>query len=151
MVRMHALRGFGKGTNQTCVERRLYREYPTREFNSVGKREGYSDNLVMYCGMAYDKGGNAEALRSVGAADSLYVWSKEVTDELNKRGDLSKLQLDAFSYLWELGYDLLLAKSDNVSASPGFETLLLRVNNEQKREKMSTAGLPISLTWGPMS
>ena len=64
-----------------------------------------------------------EALRSVGTVDSLYVWSKEVTDELNKRGDSSKLQLGAVSYLWELDNDLLLAKSDNVSISPGFEAL----------------------------
>ena len=27
------------------------------------------------------------------------------------------------SYLWELCYDRLLAKHDNVSASPGFEAL----------------------------
>ena len=114
---------------------RLYREYPARGFNSVGKREGYFDNLVMYCGMAYNKGGNTEALRPLGAADSLYVWSKGVTDELNKRGDLSKLQLDAVSYLWELSYDLLIAKSDNVSTSLGFEALGLKVNNEQKRRR----------------
>ena len=114
----------------------MYREYPTRGLDSVGKREGYFDNLAMYCGIAYDKGGNTEAaLRSVGAADSLYVSSKEVTDEFNKRGDLSKLQLDAVSYLWELGYDLLLTKSDNVSTSPGFEALGLRVNNERKRKR----------------
>ena len=35
---------------------RLYREYSARGFNSVGTREGYFD-LVMYCGMTYDKGG----------------------------------------------------------------------------------------------
>ena len=57
------------------------------------------DNLVMYWGMAYGKGGNAETLASVGAADSFYVWSKDVTDELSKKGDLSKLQLDAVAYL----------------------------------------------------
>ena len=102
----------------------MYREYPTRGLDSVGKREGFFDNLVMYYGIAYDKGGDTEALRPVGAANSLYVWRKEVTDdELNKKGDLSKLPLDAVSYLWEQGYDLLLAKSDNVSISPGFEAL----------------------------
>jgi len=58
-----------------------------------------------------------------------------VTDELNKRGDLRKLQLDAVAYLWELVYDLLLAKSENMSTSPGFESLGLRVNNERKRKR----------------
>ena len=113
---------------------RLYREYPARGFNSIGAAEGTFDNLAMYCGMAYDKGGNTGPLTSVGAANSLYVWSKDATNELNKKGDLSKLQ-DAVAYLWELCYDLLLGKSDNVSTSPGFEALGLRVNSERKRKR----------------
>ena len=44
------------------------------------------------------------------------------------------MQLDDVSYLWELGYDLILTKSDNVSTSPGFEAPGLRVNNERKRK-----------------
>ena len=64
---------------------RLYREYPARGFNSIGAAEGTFDNLAMYCGMAYDKGGNTGPLTSAGAANSLYVWIKEVTDELNKK------------------------------------------------------------------
>ncbi len=55
---------------------------------------------------------------------------------MKKRGgDLKKLQLDAVAYLWELCYDLLLAKGENVSKSPGFEMLGLRVNNNNKRKR----------------
>ena len=73
---------------------RLYREYPAKGFSNLGAAEGTFDNLVMYCGMAYNKKGNTEPLRSVGAAKSMYIWSKEVTDELNKKGgDYSKLLL----------------------------------------------------------
>jgi len=53
--------------------------------------------------------------------------------ELKKKdGDLKKLQLDAIAYLWEISHDLLLPKHDNVSTSPGFESLGLRVNNHKK-------------------
>ena len=65
----------------------------------------------------------------------IFFHSKDATNELNKKGDLSKLQLDAVAYLWELCYDLLLGKSDNVSTSPGFEALGLRVNSERKRKR----------------
>ena len=70
------------------------------------------------------------------AAESLYVWSKEITDELNKKGvDLDKMQLNDVAYLWELANDLLLAESQYVLASPGFESLGLRINNERKRKR----------------
>ena len=53
--------------------------------------------------------------------------------ELRKRGgDLKRLQLDAVSYLWELCYDIALARSNNVSVSPGFESLGLRVNHKKR-------------------
>ena len=63
---------------------RMYRGCPARGFNSVGKREGYFDNLVMYCGMAYDKGGIKETLRSVIAADSLYFGARKSLMNLTK-------------------------------------------------------------------
>ena len=55
----------------------------------------------MYCGMALlRQRGKYEAIDViVGTVDSLHVWSKDVTDELNKKGDLRKLQLDAVAYL----------------------------------------------------
>ena len=51
-----------------------------------------------------------------------------------KGGEVRKYQLDAVAYLWELCYDLLLDKSHNVSVSPGFESLGLRVNMARKRK-----------------
>ena len=52
-----------------------------------------------------------------------------------KGGDLKKLQSDAIAYLWEISYDLLLPKHDNVSTSPGFESLGLRVNKHTQKEE----------------
>ncbi len=63
--------------------------------------------------------------------NSLFVWSDRTINELKQKGgNLQNLQLDAVAYLWELVYDLLLATADNVSQSPGFESLGLRVNKE---------------------
>ena len=73
--------------------------------------------------MAFDANGIIAPLCSVNEE----VWSSESIDELKKQeGKMQTLQLNAVSYLWELCYDLLLANGENVSASPGFESLGLR-------------------------
>ena len=85
----------------------------------------------MHVGMAYDKRDvdSVKPLYSNGESSSLFVWSDRTMDELKKKGgDTKKLQLDAVAYLWEICYDILLANGDNVSKSPGFESLGLRVN-----------------------
>ena len=114
----------------------LYSKYPKRGVENVGAPEGYFDNLWMYCGMAFDANGIIAPLCSDNEEDSIFVWSSKSIDELKKReGKMQTLQLNAVSYLWELCYDLLLANGENVSASPGFESLGLRVNN--KRQKLN--------------
>ena len=56
----------------------LYCEYPKEGFSNLGAEEGIFDNGVMYLGLPTK--GNIEAVRSVGAGDSLYVWGKKVND-----------------------------------------------------------------------
>ena len=115
---------------------RFYREYPARGVENLGAQEGHFENLAIYCGMVYDKGGDVMPLCSNGENDSLFVWSKKSISELKKRGgDLKKNQLDAVAYLWEICYDLLLAQGANVSSSPGFESLGLRVNNNTRKKR----------------
>ena len=88
----------------------------------------------MYCGMLFDKRGDLKCLCSDGAADSLFVWTEDTITELKRRsGEFQKLQLDAIAYLWEICYDLVLAKGENVSTSPGFESLGLRVNSLKRK------------------
>ena len=94
----------------------------------------------MFCGMAFDKKGEVGPLCSIGKEDSLFVWSDRVIAELKKRADqngvsLQRMQLTAVAYLWEIYYDLMLAKSENVSDSPGAESLGLRVNNKDTRKR----------------
>ncbi|KAL7536826.1 LOW QUALITY PROTEIN: hypothetical protein ACHAXR_007426 [Thalassiosira sp. AJA248-18] len=114
---------------------RFYRDYPARGVENLGAPEGHFENLVMYCGMAYDKKCDVKALCSDAVNDGLFVWSLESISEMKRKGgDLKEHQLDAVAYLWEICYDLLLAKGENVSKSPGFEVLGLRVNNDKKRK-----------------
>jgi hypothetical protein len=116
----------------------FYAFYPAKKVETIGKRRGYFDDLSMYCGMAFDpKDVNGVSnLCSNGEIDSLFVWSNEVMEELEAKGGvLRKVQLDALAYLWELCYDLLLAEGHNVSVSPGFESLGLRVNRARKRKE----------------
>ena len=73
---------------------RFYREYPASGVENLGAHEGNFDNLVMYCGMAYNKKMDTTPVRSQGSTDSLFVWSDEVICELKKKGgDLKSLSL----------------------------------------------------------
>ena len=112
----------------------FYAMYPVRAKDNLGAPEGYFDHLDMYCGMAFDKkGDNVAPLCSTGSSNSLFVWSQESMDELKRKGGkLQTHQLNVVAYLWEICYDLLLAKGDNVSESPGFEAVGLRVNKQPK-------------------
>jgi hypothetical protein len=86
--------------------------------------------------MAFDPTDDVSNLCSSGESGSLFVWNEEVMKELKgKGGDLNKVQLDAVSYLWEICYDLLLAKSHNVSVSPGYESLGMRVNRGKRKSR----------------
>ena len=79
--------------------------------------------------MAYNKKGDAKPMCSNGLTDSLFVTIKGTINKLKKRSEhLQKLQLGAVAYLLVIYYDLVLAKRYNVSMSPGFKSLGLRVN-----------------------
>ena len=79
--------------------------------------------------MAFDRAEYVLLLYSESVENSLLVWCKQYTDILEQRdGSLQESQLVAISYLWEICGDILLAKHANVSTSPGFEALGLRMN-----------------------
>ena len=120
------------------IASKAYRTYPSREVEPFVQPEGYHENLVTHCAMAFDKTEDKDVLAKLyshGNRDSIFVWSEEIMAELKaKAGDsllLQKLQRDAVAYLWELCYDIMLARADNVSESPGFEALGLRDNGKK--------------------
>ena len=61
---------------------RLYREYPWPGVDHLGVDKGSFNNLVMYCGMAYDKQGDITALCTNGVENSLLIWNNESLTEL---------------------------------------------------------------------
>ena len=69
----------------------------------------------------------------------LFEWDEKFVQFLEKKAESKKMtfermQLSAVGYLWEMCYDLVLARSDNnISESPGFEGLGLR-GKKQKGE-----------------
>jgi len=109
---------------------RFYQEYPWGGVPNIGGTGGSFENLRVFCGMAFNRKDDISPLCSVGANNSLFVWSKQTIEELKKKdGNLQDNQLVAISYLWETCDDLLLAREHNVSLSSGCEGLGLRVNN----------------------
>ncbi len=112
---------------------RFYRYYPSKEATDVvgGFRNAYFEDLDFYCAMAFDPK-SVDQICSIDSDDSLFVWSKKFISFLNDRAKakevtLKRMQITAVAYLWEMCYDLMLARSDNISDSPGFEGLGLRV------------------------
>jgi len=117
----------------------FYRRYPLKGVENLGAPKGYFDDLVMYVGMAYDTSTpNDLSPLCTNENDNLLVWSERTMSELkNRGGDLQRLHLDAVAYLWELSYDILLNSSHNVSISPGFQALGLRLNRAGGKRKRS--------------
>ena len=65
----------------------FYCEYPGRGTSNLGAAEGSFENIVMYCDMAYyDKRPSVGPLKLHEGTDSLFVWSRETINELNKKG-----------------------------------------------------------------
>ena len=59
---------------------------------------------------------------------------RESINELEQKGGRRKThKLNAVAYMWEICYNLLLAKGENVSVSPGYENLGLRVNQKKRK------------------
>ena len=115
---------------------RFYRTYPASDVDNLGGNKGFFEDLQAYCALGFDKKGDVSHLCSHGLDDSLFVWDDECMGELRKKdGELKSWQLRTVAYMWELCYDLLLAKEFNVSREPGFEALGLRVNNPRKRKR----------------
>ena len=120
---------------------RFYRYYPSMNaaYNFGRIRNGYFEDLDMYCAMAFDLR-NVYQICSVDGDDSLFVWSKQVMDFLEKKAKSTDVPLRrmqttaAVAYLWEICYDLMLAKNDNMSDSPGFEGLGLRVKKKSSKK-----------------
>ena len=106
-------------------------DLPTRRgVENIGGVRGYFEDVETYCRMDFDRGEDVSPLCLIDSGKSLFAWSNKTVEELRKRDeDQRNKQLVAILHLWELCDKLLMAGEDNVSGSPGFESLGLRVNN----------------------
>ena len=107
----------------------FYQIYPAEGVRNLGGIGGHFEYLKMYCAIAFDRKEDVASLCSEGESSSLLVWSREALARSAKEdGNMRNRRVDAVAYLWELCYDLVLASSDNVPQSPGFESFGLRNN-----------------------
>ena len=107
-----------------------YQKYPSRDVENIRAGQGYFEDIEVYYGMGFDREEDVSPLCLVNSDKSLFVWSEKTLGKLRrKEGDQRNKRFIAISYLWELCDSLLLASSDNVSQSPGFESMGLRAKN----------------------
>jgi hypothetical protein len=111
----------------------LYTKYPSKESNLVrlgvasGVQcwKGYFEDLVLYCGIGFDRSRAVSGLIETDEGKGIFSWDKRVMDCLagsTKLGDrMRDRQLCMVAYLFELGYDLMIAPKFNLSRMPGFE------------------------------
>ena len=126
--------GFGKRL-KTHLERassdrndddsRFYHSFPSKSSaraNSYSK-EGYFEYLTAYVGVGYSVDCPPGCFSKSGGMLMYTTEEEKWISNLNfrgKKGDQKYMQMAA--YLFELGYELALARKDNVSDSPGFES-----------------------------
>lgn len=120
------------------VANKFYRLYPSNENQKAcTEKWGYFENLVQYCGIAFDRTMDTASLISSDAG--IYIWSKETLDGLAKSkvsGTLKEKQLLLVAYLWEFSFDLMLDWDVNVSEGAGWEPFLGRAGNKRKGTPM---------------
>jgi hypothetical protein len=110
---------------------KFYSYYHSKDSKqNLGVRNAYFENLDSYCAMAFNPK-NVSQMCSTNDVGSLFEWDEKFVQFLQKKAEskttsLKRMQLSAVGYLWEMCYDLMLARSDNISESPGFEGLGLR-------------------------
>lgn len=114
----------GKAMLETvdALENRFYSSYPTKV---AAKRhnlnpQGFFEDLTCLVALGFSSDDGNDIL-------AFYVWKKDVMTHVQDKAKKSSrapscIQLDLVAYLIELVYGLLLAKSDDISSNPGFET-----------------------------
>ena len=132
--------GFGKllkthleraSSDRNDDDSRFYHSFPSKSnarANSYSK-EGYFDYLTAYVGVGYSVDCPPGCFSKSGGMLMYTREEEKWISNLNfwgKTGDQKYMQMAA--YLFELGYELALARKDDVSDSPGFESCGLIFN-----------------------
>jgi len=116
-----------KGASGTPVLR-FHSLYPANSNTAVSPvRKGYFHHLHQYVGIGFEQSDNC--ISTLGNHGKLFAWENNVLDALSKYSlhncsSVKEKQYHMVSYALELGYDLMISPNDNVSTSPGFESVL---------------------------
>ena len=106
----------------------FYDVYPTENSSRAvsARREGYFEHLVQYVAAGFKPSDDTMAIfwKDYNDGGILFCTDEEraLLEKANFKGRTNaEKYLDIVAYLFELGYDLVLSRTDNVSTSPGFE------------------------------
>jgi hypothetical protein len=113
----------------------FYTTYPSSASAHIGlctTRKGHFEKLMQYVGVGFNrKKDHVERYLTtcVDAGDGVFAFDgtmKERCGRVNFKGTkmVGERQIHFVAYLCELGYDLALSSTHNISRSPGFETPL---------------------------
>lgn len=106
-------------------KKKFYQTYPLKTVhNPVADsiRRGYFDNLRQVVALAVDR--RRPSWRLALQDGKIFVWPREVVEQLKKKKRNIEIEMmDALTLLIENAYDVCIAPRDNVSTSPGFESL----------------------------
>lgn len=109
---------------------KFYTSYPVRSSQQPGYQGRVFDDLVCYVGIAFCRANDAIVDDLVKEIDGLFVWGPDIMRVLERVKmtagatiTLKNKKLTMLGYLFELILDLLISPSNNVSQSPGFESL----------------------------
>ena len=117
----------GAGSNNAS-DSTFYDVYPTENSSRAvsAHREGYFEQLEQYVAAGFKPSVDTMTIFQKDYNDcGIFFYSDEeraLLEKANFKGRTNgEKYLDIVSYLFELGYDLALSRTDNVSSSPGFE------------------------------
>ena len=107
---------------------RFYSLYPDEQANTIGNiRRGFWHHLRQYCGIGFSRKEGTKGITDI--EDGLFMWDENSIKKIENLKligctTIKEKQLVMVGYALELVYDLMIAVSDNVSQSPGFESCL---------------------------
>jgi hypothetical protein len=121
------------GSSTSIKQSKLYTKYPSKESNLVRLGvvssekcwKGYFEDLVLYCGIGFDRSRAVSGLIETDKGKGIFSWDKTVLYCLagsTKLGDTMRdRQLCMVAYLFELGYNFMISRKFNLSRMPGFK------------------------------
>ena len=112
--------------NITKDSLQLYKSYPSRDAlpSIVNKRIADFEELEFYCALGYDKDDPKHLINTEG--DGLFQFTTSSIKSIGSKNPKARMerQLTTVDYTLEIGYQLALDPSKNISRSRGYEAMM---------------------------